>query len=590
MDKKEIFYLRLLGALKHTKETFELRNIHDALIVWYGQNRYFIDPEDIKDRIVEDKHAEGIDAILFDKSNNRFIFVQAKTVERYDRTKKHLPENELKKVTAGFGLLVSEKIKGKITPLLQNLVEEYKEYDNKGYYDTEILILTLKRRPASLKYLEHLKQNYERLKYEVIDFDGLFELYNKYLKTTPQPPDQITFEAIDKPLIKPLPHKSVVFTCKGKKLAEIYIDNKDNILEQDVRLSLGTKSKSINKQILETAKSPDRSDLFWYFNNGVTIVCKEIVKSTVGNCVTLRRPQIINGAQTTHALSEAFEEGLLEDDVDVLIKAIESGDKNFIENVTLYTNSQNAIKLRDLCSNDEIQRKMQIIIRDSYGYFYERKRGEVEARETTNGTERKTTRKVSKANIISNENAAQAFLSFYLDKPAEAKITRWRIFMKEIGGYYDDIFNPKDDILAEKLLFSWLMLKFIQAKKKEYRKVYRNADKLGVRKMREIYNNEFLLYADFFILNLLKDFIKKDGYDIESKKPDIDGLIKRFDTNDNYLNDKYEIIKEALKLYLRSKQKEPGFYHKKFFDSEKSIGLIRAGLNKEFPFIELNPR
>ena len=590
MGKKENFYGRLVGALKRTKEDFELRNIHDALIVWYAQNRYFIDPEDIKDRIVEDRHAEGIDAVLFDRSNNRFIFVQAKTVESYEQTKKHLGENELKKVTAGFRLLVSEKIEGIITPLLRNLIDEYKEYDNKGYFDTEILILTLKKRPVSFKYLDRLKQDYDKLGYEVIDFDGLFGLYNKYLKTTPQPPDQITFEAKERLLLKPRPHKSVVFTCKGKKLAEIYMDNKDNILEQDVRLSLGTKSKSINKQILETAKSAERSNLFWYFNNGVTIVCKEILESTVGNCVTLRKPQIINGAQTTDALSQAFQEGLLKDDVEVLIKAIESGDKSFIENVTLYTNSQNAIKLRDLCSNDEIQKEIQIIIRDSYGYFYERKRGEVEAREAINGKGGKKTRKFSKAKIISNENAAQAFLSFYLDKPAEAKITRWRIFMKETGGYYEDIFNPKDDILAEKLFFCWEILKSIQVKKKEYRKVYRNAYKSGPRRMREIYKEEFLLYADFFILNLLKDFIRNDGFDIENKKPDIEALILRFREDDNYLNEKYGIIKGALKAYLSKKQKEPGFYHKKFFDSEKSIALIRADLNKQFGFIKLNTR
>jgi hypothetical protein len=134
--------------------------------------------------------------------------------------------------------------------------------------------------------------------------------------------------------------------------------------------------------------------------------------------ITLTDAQIINGAQTTYALIEAYKNGELKENVEVLIKMIETDDKNFLENVTLYTNSQNAIRLRDLCSNDEIQLKIQKILLDSYQYFYERKRGEFDSLYPTIDAKRKLLRDNFKVKVISNEKAAQSFLAMYLDKPA----------------------------------------------------------------------------------------------------------------------------------------------------------------------------
>jgi len=260
--------------------------------------------------------------------------------------------------------------------------------------------------------------------------------------------------------------------------------------------------------------------------------------------------------------------------------------KNFLESVTLYTNSQNAIRLRDLCSNDEIQLKIQKILLDSYGYFYERKRGEFDSLYPTVGEKRKLLGNDFKVKVISNENAAQAFLAMYLNKPAQAKSEKGRIFLKDKAGFYDEIFNEKDDVLAEKILMSWKLLKYIEAQKKSYRQSYKLAERLPEVKKNEVYKYDFLLHSEYFILNIFKDFLKNNGYDINTKNDLLD-IISKVDSNDELIREIYENIKNELAEYINVLKAQPGYYHNKFFKNEKSIGLIRNELKKRHAFLEV---
>lgn len=585
MDKKD-FFERFIRLLENTKERYEIDSLHDALIVWFGENRLLLDPEDVKERIVKDTHAEGVDAILIDDTNYELLFVQAQTVNEFDTTNRSFPENDVKSTLEGVRFLLRYDYKGKITPELENLVDEYHELDKTGDYKTRILFLTLKKKIDS-KFVDGFKKDFSQIEVEFYDFDSLFEFFvNIYLARRAPPPERISFKVVTDLLKKDTPHKSRVFTCEGEELAKIYNDYRERIFQQNVRYFLGLRSKSINKQILETARDNGRSRYFWYFNNGVTIVSKKISESASGKVITLADAQIINGAQTTYALYEAYKNGELKENVEVLIKVIETDDKNFLENVTLYTNSQNAIRLRDLCSNDEIQLKIQKILLDSYQYFYERKRGEFDSLYPTAEAKRKRLGDYFKVKVISNENAAQAFLAIYLDKPAQAKSEKGRIFLKDKAGFYDGIFNGKDDILAEKILMSWKLLKYIEALKKDYKRKYKSAESLHETEKNEIYKYDFLLHSEYFILNIFKDFLKNKKYDINAKNDLLD-IISKIDSDDKIIQEIYETIKKEFAKYINELKVQPGYYHNKFFKNEKSIGLIRNKLNKEYNFVEV---
>jgi hypothetical protein len=587
MNKRD-FFDRFIGLLENTKEKYELDTKHDALIMWFGENYLSLDPDETKERIVNDKHAEGVDSILIDQINYNLFFIQAKTVENFENTTNNYSENDGKSTLQGIRFLLQGDYKQKITPELENLVDEYHELDRTGDYKTTIIFLALKNEPVDDKFIKSFKQDFPMITVNFYDFDKLFDFYvNKYLTIRAAPPKRISFKVLTNLLTKDTPDKSRVFTCKGEELAKIYNDYRERIFQQNVRYSLGLRSRSINRQILETAIDNTRNKEFWYFNNGITIICKKINEATSSKVINLDNAQIINGAQTTYALYEAYNNGNLKNDVEVLVKVIETDDKNFIESVTLYTNSQNAIRLRDLCSNDEIQLKIQKILLDSYRLFYERKRGEFDSLYPTAEAKRKLLGQDYKVKVINNENSAQSFLAMYLNKPAQAKSEKGRIFLKDTVGFYDVIFNKNDDILAEKVLMSWKLLKYIEMYKKEYKKKYKVAESLSGSEKNDIYKCDFLLHSEYFILNIFKDFLKNMGFDINVKKNDLLKIISKIESNDDQIQEYYETIKKVLAEYVNDLKKQPGYYHNKFFKNEKSVGLIRNFCSQKYDFIEV---
>jgi hypothetical protein len=589
MNKAD-FFDRFIMILKNTKEKYDLDSIHDGFIVWLGENFFLLDPLDVKDRIVKDSHAEGIDAVLLNQSEYEICFIQAKTVEAFKNTAKNFPENELKNVLEGVRFLLRGNYKGKITSELENIVDEYHDLDQTGDYVTKIYFFALKQAPVDMKYVEEFKKDFNGIQIKYFGFDEIFDFFvNKYLILRSPPPDRISFEVMSNLLEKDLPSKSRVFIIKGKELAKVYNDHKERIFQQNVRYSLGVRSRSINRQIAETAINKGRGPFFWYFNNGITIVCNKIKTSTSGKVINLFKPQIINGAQTTYALYEGYKEGKLNEDVEVLIKVIETDDKHFIEKVTLYTNSQNAIRLRDLCSNDDIQDKIQKLMLSSYRFFYERKRGEFVSLYRTEESKESLLGKDFRTRIIDNENVAQCMLAFYLQKPSQAKAEKARIFLKDKIGFYDDIFNKNDDLLTEKILLSWKLFKFIDGKRSEYRKEYRKAETLAEKNKEKIYRYDYLLHSEFFILNLFVDFIEFEGYDIGKNRDHILKVIELIDGKDKkkIIEKSFMTIKDTFADYAAELKKKPNYYHNKFFKNEKSIALVRNFFNREHKFVKV---
>lgn len=588
MLSKKDFYDRFIIQLDNIKSNYNLRSTHDGLIHFFGQYVLRLDPDDVATRIVTDRSTEAVDALLLDPKTSTFYFVAASKPDKFEKTAHHFEEKIIRGTLNGMNFLLDGNYKGNITPTLENLVDEYHDRIKTGEYTTRLLFLGLRADPNSDKYITYFTSQRKAIEVELYNFNWFYNFYvNNYLLLKKDAPEKITFKVLSKILHKDVPHKSRVFTCKGVNLAEIYKKHKESIFEQNVRYSLGIRSRSINRQILSTASDNNDAMEFWYFNNGITIICKEIIDLPVDKAIVLKHAQIINGAQTTYALHQAFLDGHLKDEVEVLVKVIESTDKTFIDNVTLYTNSQNPIRLRDLCSNDQIQTEIQTTLLSTYKYFYERKRGELESNYRTASAKEKILGPNFAERIINNENAAQAFLAFYQNSPAQAKSEKGRIFLKDDLGFYEIIFNKKYILLAEKLLLCWKLLKYIENYKQNYSKTYRKTVKSGIKKRKKVFRYDFLLHSEYFILNLFKDFLKNRGFDFNKRRDHIEEIISKIDSGDPELKNDYELIKDHLEKYIRKLRKDPDYYHNKFFKNEQSIVQIRREFRKTFRFVEL---
>ena len=216
---------------------------------------------------------------------------------------------------------------------------------------------------------------------EVYDLERLFETYRSRLYRKIH--IDTVLDLCDAPYERASGgNRAIVGSVRGRELAKLFADHGDIIFESNIRNYLG--NVKINKQIMKTASDGGDAHNFWFYNNGVTFVCDEVsFRSTRDlSLVQLRGAQIINGCQTVTSLYRAMKEGSLRDEVEVLVRVIELPDPAFIRQVTLYTNSQNAVRTSDLVGTDAIQLDLQRRLR-CLGYFYETRRGDFNAKYRT---------------------------------------------------------------------------------------------------------------------------------------------------------------------------------------------------------------
>lgn len=137
-----------------------------------------------------------------------------------------------------------------------------------------------------------------------------------------------------------------------------------NVLYENVRGFI-LKSK-YNSNILNTLKNEPSK--FYFYNNGLTIVAKDISAEKVNSNkkwkLTIKDFQVINGGQTLrtiHKYAKENQDNISKlSDASVQLRIIKVNDEDFKSKISEYTNSQNAISVKDLKS----MRKEQIDLED----------------------------------------------------------------------------------------------------------------------------------------------------------------------------------------------------------------------------------
>jgi hypothetical protein len=579
----ESFYKLFMQELDKILQANSFVDRSKAQIYWFAKNCLGIDDDDeIKTRITDGPNDEGIDGIFVDDDGVIWV-VNASVVNAFDHTSRHLPETELKIAFEGFRLITVGDYRGKVNPFLRDLLKEYHELQETGA-SVKFVFVHLNEKPSSMTYVTQFNSEFPNVPVSFFDFEELKKAYESYLISQEKAPSTVSIEIVDGGregaiLANDAGIRARVFTVSAKTLANLLLTYSTTIFQRNVRYFIrGRGKQSINLQIQATASDPAESKYFWYYNNGVTIVCSHFEIPPNQRVAILNRMQVINGAQTTYSVLEAYSKGELQDDTRILVRLIESTDDDFIDSVTLYTNSQNPVNVRDLASVQTNQVRIQNILKIS-GYFYERKRGEFEARYLTDAIREKDFGPDWRSKVIPNDRASQAYLAMFLDKPAQAKTRKRRIFILGEGGFFNDIFN--DRLIPEQLLLAYKLLRFIESKTKEYLKQYYSARELGkIKESEEIYRYDFLLHSDFFVLSLFADFLGRAG--IKFDKESCVETIGKLERPDESIVRIYNEIKDLLSGYVAVKRQEDETYsNTKFFKSEATMGLIRDYLRKE---------
>jgi possible abortive infection phage resistance protein len=162
----------------------------------------------------------------------------------------------------------------------------------------------------------------------------------------------------------------------------------DQIYEKNVRRFLGSRgkvNKGMKKTLLET---PEK---FGLYNNGITIVVSNFENNK--NYISVTNPFIVNGCQTTRTIWEVFHAKLgsggtgKSEQLDswknrvatgsVVVKIAKIGEqgKDLLQDITRFTNSQNAIKEKDFIALTDDFKTWKDCMSEKYGIYLEIQRG-----------------------------------------------------------------------------------------------------------------------------------------------------------------------------------------------------------------------
>ena len=145
--------------------------------------------------------------------------------------------------------------------------------------------------------------------------------------------------------------EAFVISISGATLFDLYDTHSNALFSANLRDFLGARqaTRNVNNTIKTTVESS--SDLFFIFNNGITIVCnKADYKSET---LTIDGISIVNGAQTTGAIHAAGREHAK--NASVVARVIVVDDDAMIPRIVAANNTQNAIVAWDRRSNDAVQ-------------------------------------------------------------------------------------------------------------------------------------------------------------------------------------------------------------------------------------------
>lgn len=147
------------------------------------------------------------------------------------------------------------------------------------------------------------------------------------------------------------------------------------IFDKNIREYLG--NKGVNKKIYITLLDKEDRKNFFYYNNGITIICENMTKIytqhsdyNLNAFFTIENPQIVNGCQTVNSIYEALKNEdptVLEKeykDTFVMLKILEinrddSQEDKLYKDIVKYNNSQNSIDEKTFEANTGVFLRLQ---------------------------------------------------------------------------------------------------------------------------------------------------------------------------------------------------------------------------------------
>lgn len=255
----------------------------------------------------------------------------------------------------------------------------------------------------------------------------------------------------------------------------------------------------VNQEISATiCNEPDN---FLFYNNGVTIICKSIRRTS--DKFTLNDYQIVNGCQTSHEIFKNKNKNIT--NIKIVIKLIVTDDEDTISNIIRATNRQTKISDEQFIALGEFHKELE----DYYStyaqpqnLYYERRHKQYEYQEN-----------IEKVRIVTIASQIKSFASMFLNNPHLA------------CGYYGQLVKN-----VEKYLFL-----------PTHKKIAYYTSAFLLYKLEYAFRNKQLERARrpfrYHILTLFKEeYIKSNSIDSKRVEKDCEELLRIVCNNTTFIN------------------------------------------------------
>ncbi len=361
----------------------------------------------------------------------------------------NFPENGVEKAYNTVELIFDPYRDANFNPRLKPRIEEIRSLISDGFIPAVRVILCNNgirwNDETEKKWINTAQKKYkDKLEFVHFNHDCIVDILqkNKSVDTTLSLTGKISVEDMNFMRV-------MVGRLPVEEIHRLFSEHGNRLLERNIRRYLGLSNSRVNSDIYSTLLDKERADKFYFYNNGITIVCDKFDYNALQSedyKVRLTNMQIINGGQTCKTIYEAIEKNGLEKVgsaacVMIRVYQLAETDSNIINEITYATNNQNPVDLRDLHSNDNIQKILECGLQ-GLGYTYKRQR------DSSSGTQ-----------IITSPVAAEAVLAIWRECPHQAKFQRRDLF----GKFYKKIFQ---NLTPEQLVLAVIIFRAVENERK----------------------------------------------------------------------------------------------------------------------------
>ena len=461
-----------LGSDEHKKRTA-------AFLFLVAQTAFALTDEEAFDGIVDRSKDFGVDALYFyppDNGEIPIILIQGKYKTDLSGDSA-FPENAIAKMIDAIGTLFDPAITVSLNQRLAQRVEEIRSFVKEGAIPrvTAVAANNGKRWTGEAQQrIKNAEKEFSRqVEWRYIGPEDILALLQarQPISAELKLSGQATVETFDF-------RRVLIGRMSVAELARLTTayDN-HQLFERNIRRYLGLPGNRVNEAMAATLRDPDQRANFYFYNNGLTLTCSQFRHNALQRdswTVQVSDLQIVNGGQTTSTVQRVHEQigpeiGAAE--VLVRIYEIRKEDSELVDAITLATNSQNPVDLRDLKANDPRQKNLAEAI-TGLGYKYRAKR---EDRTVT-------------ADEFTSAVIAEAVLAVWRNSPHQARF-RGR---EHFGALYDTIFEK--NLNGAQAIIAALLLRHAENRRK---RPPRDAP-------------DFLAYGSRFIAMLMGRYLLKD--------------------------------------------------------------------------------